>query len=135
MIKLLTLLDALSLAYHTAHHVSRGVTYFGDHEFDNAYSDVLGQFDILLERAYFLGLEPNQPEIVREAAKLVTIAQDAKPERLFAILLAMESGVCAQIERVETAGKCSRGTCKLLDDIADASEVRQGHIKRRLLAA
>jgi len=135
MIKLLTLLNALSVAYNTAHHDTRNQAYFGDHEFLNAYSGVFTQFDLLIERADFLGLKPNQPEITKDAAAMVNIPTDAKPEKLFAILLSMESGLCGQIERIEKAGTCSCGTCKLLDDIADASETRQGHIKRRLMVA
>lgn len=132
MIKLLTLLDALSLAYHSAHHTTKGQAYFSDHQFFKAYEDTLNDSDLLFERADFLGLKPNQPEIVRDAAKLVNIPMDAKPEKLMAIMLSMESGVCAHIERLKAAGKLTSGTCKLLDDIADSSETRQGHIKKRL---
>ena len=129
---ILKILDALRLAYHTAHHYATGQAYFGDHAFfGEGYLAAQSDFDALFERSQTLGLEIEEPVLAGDAAAVVTFQRaTATPETLFAELLKMEEALCGQIEREEPEN--SVGTRTLLGDIANASEARQGHIKRRV---
>ena len=133
MLKLLSLLAATFQAYQTAHHSVRGRAYFGDHEFLNDYEETHGSYDKAVERANFLDLKFEEAEIFRDGARMNSLKADMAPEKSLGILLNMEAAICAKCTELEKTSTC--GTRNLVSSIADESEARQGHLKRRLKQA
>jgi len=124
-------LAALKLYSHSLHHTASGIGFFADHaalkEFYEQYDEA---WDAVVERMMGLGIAVDHYKLADEANKIFqnTVAEADKLETL----LSMERELCDLIETEVKADTQSQGTINLLAGIADASEVRQYKLNRRL---
>ena len=118
-----TLLLALKLYAHRAHHLTKGSTFFSDHETLGAfYSAYDSAYDSIAERIVGLGQPVDLSAVAKDAAARSAISV-ANP---FATLLSLEKELCTALTL-----KASIGTMNLLAQLADDSEVRQYKLKQR----
>ena len=135
MDSLITQLRALQFLAHRAHHVTKGPTFFEDHEFlGELYPAYEAAYDSAVERVIGLGTEKlSIAKINIAAAKMSAILPDeTKPEPFFRAILKGEKDLCGMID--EAVKEASQGTQNLLQGFADESEARQYKLKQRLSA-
>jgi DNA-binding ferritin-like protein len=126
------MLRALGFMHQTHHWLSKGSSFYGDHQlFDRLYTDTLPMIDSLAERCVGFGGEVLIGA-VRQAETMTTILGAlASPEGSSpdGMVLSSLKGVEAFLEyyatcyaALESRGQLSSGTDNLLQGIADKSE-------------
>lgn len=123
---LITLYRTAQFTAHNAHHLTKGLTFFEDHEFfGELYSTYESAYDSLVERAIGTGESVNLVEI-NQTASLETTKDIS-----FDSFLTIEGEFCRWIDI--NSHLYSQGTQNLLAQLADDSEVRQYKIKQRMM--
>ena len=125
-------LAALKLYTHALHHNTTGLGFFADHaaagEFYEAHDEA---FDSVVERILGQNVAVDHYKLADEANKVFQNTSNSRDS--FETLLALEKELCELIKTEIGAGEQSQGTINLLAGIADASEVRQYKISRRII--
>jgi len=96
MIQLIIVFRALQLVAHHAHNLTKGLTFFEDHDFfGDLYGKAEGYYDSVVERFIGLGYESHLKleMILMEVAKKVSIMklEEAQPKDFYLNCLALIS--------------------------------------------
>jgi DNA-binding ferritin-like protein len=128
LIKLATAFRALQMYSHQAHNLTKGESFFADHEyFADLYSFAEGSYDSLIERSIGKGKKPSLKSIVSDVSKIVS----ALPEdKFFEHCLILVNEIIKECE--ELAKKENLGTNNLIADLADKLEVHVYKLKQRV---
>lgn len=128
-------LRKMQLFYQYAHNMSKGKTFYQDHDaFGDYYEAVGGDYDMVIERAinvegeHVVDLKMQLKGIYAQLKDLPTYCEN---EEFFKYGLYCEEELCKEIEGFIKRG-CSVGVENLLGAVADKSEGRQYLINRRL---
>jgi len=129
LFSLVTLLRALNIHYQVSHHNTKGVTFFGDHEFlGGAYEEVVGDYDSLAERFV---CEFGDEDISKLIDGISTYNKYVNKNNIFKSFSLFEKEVQDQIEKIAKE-KISQGLYNLLGSIAEKSESRYYKIEQRI---
>jgi DNA-binding ferritin-like protein len=126
----------MQLFAHSAHHLSKGQTFFEDHSFfGDTYSAVEDDFDSVAER--MIGLGEEEMDVLEITTHAIAILKDSPStdssmEDFFNYQLKLEKHLCETIKK--SISSVSPGTEQLIGEIANKSEVRQYKLKQRLKA-
>lgn len=124
----------LQLYAHGAHNITKGQTFFEDHEFfGGLYPTYEGIYDSLIERMIGLGHKCDIAEITNMAVAQFQGGWGA--EDAVAMLSTIQTGEKKLRDLVEQAVKVegmSQGTINMLADISDKSEMRSYQIGQRI---
>jgi len=137
MKELLSLLRAMQIYAHSAHHLCKGPNFFSDHEFfGNVYSEIEEDFDGVAER--IIGLYGEEHLQLQNLMSAVIVKLQGAPsiglennKPLFEHQLKMEDQLCSLIKQVIAAG-VTPGVEQLIGEVCNKSEMRQYKIKERL---
>lgn len=129
-------LRALDFLAHRAHNVTKGPTFFEDHEFlGELYPAYETAYDDLVER--IIGTDTESLSICKvnkAAAEMSSVApNETKPDAFFRIILKGEKDLCALIEK--SIKEQTQGTQNMLAQLADDAERRIYKLKQRLATA
>lgn len=128
LIKLATAFRALQVYSHQAHNLTKGESFFSDHEyFGDLYSFAEGCYDSLIERSIGKGKKPSMKLIVSDVAKIINSLPE---DKFFEHCLILINEIIKECE--DLAKKESLGTNNLLADMADKLEVHVYKVKQRL---
>lgn len=129
MEKLITILKIMNLYAHNCHNLTKGSTFFQDHEFlGEIYAQYDADYDDCVERAIGLGSQLNLPKLTMDAA--ADTAKLPHNERMFVILLNLENALRTEINSLYPAA--SVGTQQLIGEISNKSEMRTYKLKQRI---
>ena len=131
------LLRAMQIYSHNAHHLIKGNSFFGDHEFfGDVYLKLEDDFDSVAERIIGLfGEEPlNLQVMMVEVTKRLancpsTGVIDIKD--FFSYQLKLELSLCDLVRQI-LMKNVTPGTEQLIGEICNQSEIRQYKLKQRL---
>jgi DNA-binding ferritin-like protein len=130
MIELAILYRVLNLYSHHAHNLTKGPTFFEDHEFfGSLYATADDYYDQIIER--FIGTESDNVdlcEIIKEAHSLLESCND----KYFDTCLVLIEEIIKHIDSISKSGKISVGTQNLIQGQADALEVIVYKLKRKM---
>ncbi|GEM_PF-1518332 len=137
MIQLIIVFRALQLVAHHAHNLTKGLTFFEDHDFfGDLYGKAEGYYDSVVERFIGLGYESHLKleMILMEVAKKVSIMklEEAQPKDFYLNCLALISESNEMINKFCSSGQLTEGTKQLLGGIADELEVLKYKIARKM---
>lgn len=134
----LTLLRALAMVHQSHHWLTYGPPFYADHQlFERLYNGIVGEIDQIAERAVGTGaskeaLHPGAQayQVTRIVQALcgdgTTFGEGESPDSYIATSLKAEQWFVASVAQMATAlkdaGKLSRGTDNLLQDIEDKHE-------------
>jgi len=117
---------------HNAHNLTKGATFFEDHEFlGELYGAYEAAYDTLVERAVLLEMNPDPRTITKAAADRVAKLPLSLGATAFNAILDMEDDICAAITAMMKTD-LPQGTLNLLQGLADESEKRQFLMERRV---
>lgn len=129
-------LRALDFLAHRAHNVTKGPTFFEDHEFlGELYPAYETAYDDLVERIIGTDVESlSICKVNKAAAEMSSVApNETKPDAFFRIILKGEKDLCALIEK--SIKEQTQGTQNMLAQFADDAERRIYKLKQRLAIA
>lgn len=137
LLKLASLLQAMKLAYHNAHHVCGRISFFADHEaLGDFYSQLDSDYDGCVERLIGLfGADAAslQPQLAFILAKLQSFPSSAPDNAaLFQSLLQFEIEMSALTEQLCKLPECRESEKQLISEFGNKSAIRQYKIKQRL---
>ena len=127
------ILRSAQLYAHNAHNMTKGKTFFSDHEFlSEAYAAYESAYDSVVERMIGLGYDVDLNRVTKEAGKDAGsyAVKDVDPEMFFTTLFNFERNICDCVK--EYVPNMTDGTQNLLQGIADDSEIRQYKLRQRL---
>ena len=131
MKELATMYRAAQFYAHTAHNVSKGKTFFEDHEFfGELYSAYEEAYDGIIERMIGLKKEVDPSKITLAAAQMASHHDSSSNEECLEYLMDYEKALNELIVRFNK--DASLGTQNFLQGLADQSEMRQYKIGQRL---
>lgn len=131
MKNLAVLFRAAQLITHRAHLITKGPTFFQDHEFfGELYPAYESAYDAIVERMIGLGDTPDINQINSEACQNAGKVTEKDPKTLFERILRLEKTL--QKSLTESMSGATEGTKNLLAQLADDSEVRTYKIQQRL---
>ena len=133
MDKIATTLRAAQLTAHNFHNMTRGMSFFADHEFfAEVYGEYEGDYDAVVERAIGTGEAIDLCEVTTNAAAKSSNydCSDMAADEMCAVLLGLEREIQAQA--MESNKGASLGTQNLLQSIADRSESRVYKLRQRI---
>lgn len=129
MENLIKLLKLAKFYAHDMHQLAKGQTFFQDHAFlGELYEAYDSEYDDCVERSIGLGIEPNLPNIIIEAAN--TLKSLPHNEHCFLVLNNLEKAIRAEIAKISPSA--SLGSQNLYAQIADDSEVRSYKLQQRM---
>lgn len=124
-------LRALQLYAHNAHNLSKGKTFFEDHEFfGDLYAAYESAYDSVVERIIGETGDCDLNEVTKKACAIAASKNIMDNDSCFKYILATEKELCSEIESTNDAE--SLGTQNLIQGLADESLARQYKISRRL---
>ena len=125
-----TLLRAMHLYSHEAHHYTSGSTFFSDHEFlGELYQAYLDAFDSICERA--VGLQTLFDERAANKAALEKYLKlSALGSSVFSTLITLEKELQKELTAANSSG--TLGTQNPLQGLFDESEARVYKLSRRV---
>lgn len=133
---LLVQLRSMQLFYHNAHHLTKGSTFFSDHEaFSDFYKEIDGQYDSVAERAVGLYNEPLDLSILLPAISKnleMVLADYQTPEDMYGGGIALEKELDKICDLIDSSPLATVGTKELINGIADSSEIRSYKLNQRL---
>jgi DNA-binding ferritin-like protein len=130
MKNLVVLYRASQLIVHRFHNITKGPSFFPDHEFfGDLYPAYETAYDQIVERMMGLDQKLDLNAINTEAAKTASAFTDSSPESMFRQLLKIEKTL--QENLTKEIPKATQGTANLLAQLADDSESRVYKIKQR----
>lgn len=138
MLDIAAQLRTLQLFYHQAHNLSKGSSFFSDHDaFGGFYGEAEAGYDQVAER--IIGLHGPEVFSLGRILKRVENNLSALPrmeliksnEDFFDIALVMEKELCGMCD-AEIENGTTEGTKQMLGDLCNFSEIRQYKIKQRL---
>lgn len=127
-------LRMMNLFYHSAHNLSKGPAFEGDHEmFAEFYGAVDGDYDNVVERAIGMDLDSvadvcSQLKLVYQ--KLEKLPESSSNEQNFQIGNQLEKELCKIVDHICSL-EISSGLEQLIGEIGNQSEIRQYKIKQR----
>ena len=128
---LAALLRAMQLYAHAAHNLTKGKTFFEDHEtFGEFYGAYTAAYDEVVERIIGLTGSCDINAITEAASKVASTKKFTSAEDAYSVLLASEKRLCKLAEKENESA--SLGTQDLLQGLANASEKRMFVINQRL---
>lgn len=133
MDSLAILLRAEQLVAHNFHNMTRGVSFFADHEFfGDVYPELEGDYDAVVERCIGSGEDINLCDVTTQAAQKASAydCSDMAADEMCAVLLGMERALQAKCAELNKGA--SLGSQNLLQGIADKSEVRTYKLRQRI---
>jgi DNA-binding ferritin-like protein len=131
MEKLATMLRYMQFYAHVAHNLTKGPTFFADHEFlGDLYKAYENDYDSIVERCIGLGIAINLSDIHLNAAKALD-KLNLDPALFFSNIAELEKGLRTAVDS-EIIDSVSEGTRQLLGEISNQSEMRQYKIRQRL---
>lgn len=128
-------LRMMNLFYHSAHNLTKGPNFEGDHEmFSDFYTAIIGDYDSIVERAIGMDMETvgdvcEQLKVVY--TKLEKLPKTSSNDEKFEIGLNLEKELCKIVQAICSA-KVSPGVEQLVGEMGNQSEIRQYKIKQRL---
>lgn len=129
MIELAILYRTLNLYTHHAHNLTKGDTFFEDHEFfGSLYATADDYYDQIIER--FIGTESDSVdlcEIIKQSHDLLENCDN----KYFDTSMILLEEIIKHIETISKSGTISVGTQNLIQGQADALEVIIYKIKRK----
>ncbi len=125
---------AAQLFAHTAHHLTKGPTFFQDHEwFGSLYSTYKDAFDDLCEEALALGEKYSPVDIMRKVvAEVNTTFSDKTTDAYFNRLLSFEKDFQKRIADMMKDTKLADGTQNLIQGLATESSKRVYKMNARM---
>ena len=133
MDSLAILLRAEQLVAHNFHNMTKGVSFFADHEFfGEVYPELEGDYDAVVERCIGTGEDINLCDVTSQAAQKASAydCSDMAADEMCAVLLGMERAL--QAKCMELNKGASLGTQDLLQGISDRSEMRVYKLRQRI---
>lgn len=133
MDSLAILLRAEQLVAHNFHNMTKGVSFFADHEFfGGVYPELEGDYDAVVERCIGSGEDINLCDVTSQAAQKASAydCSDMASDEMCAVLLGMERALQAKCTELNKGA--SLGTQNLLQGIADKSEMRTYKLRQRI---
>ena len=133
MDKIATTLRAAQLTAHNFHNMTRGMSFFADHEFfGEVYGEYEGDYDAVVERCIGTGEAIDLCEVTTNAAAKSSNydCSDMAADEMCAVLLGLEREIQAQA--TEANKGATLGTQNLLQGIADKSEMRVYKLRQRI---
>lgn len=132
--KLAARFRAMQLFAHNAHLITKGQTFYQDHEaFGEMYPAYEKAFDGLVERTIGLGGEYNPEASFKQVSEFMAPTWDCTDtEKCFEKALDFEKRICTDITDILTRMDVTQGVSNFLQGLADESESRQYKLKQRL---
>jgi DNA-binding ferritin-like protein len=131
MKNLAVLFRASQLIVHRFHNITKGPSFFSDHEFfGDLYPLYEKAYDQIVERMMGLDQKPDLNTITSEACKTAVAFTDSSADAMFRQLLKIEKTI--QENLTKEIPKATQGTANLLAQLADESEARLYQVKQRL---
>lgn len=136
--KIAAYIRAMELYYQSCHNLVKGPVFSQDHATFGSFYEAMGAaYDSVIERA--INIEGDQAADLIPQIKEIYDHLKGKPccnvpenKVYFVAALDCEKSLCQMIDQVCKDPATSEGTKQLIGDIADASEVRQYLIMRRI---
>lgn len=132
--KLAARFRAMQLFAHNAHLITKGQTFYQDHEaFGELYPTYEKAFDGLVERTIGLGGEYSPEALFKQVSEFMAPTWSCTDtEKCFEKALDFEKRICTDITDILTRMDVTQGVSNFLQGLADESESRQYKLKQRL---
>lgn len=132
--KLAARFRAMQLFAHNAHLITKGQTFYQDHEaFGELYPTYEKAFDGLVERTIGLGGEYSPEALFKQVSEFLAPTWGCtETEKCFEKIMDFEKRICADVTDILTRMDVTQGVSNFLQGLADESESRQYKLKQRL---
>jgi len=118
------------LYVHNAHHLTKGPTFFADHEFLGELYELYSEsYDTLIEIVLSDNIKPNLVNIQIASANQVS---QTPTENYFSALLSLELAIQSKVELLASETGISQGILNLIAGFAQDSKHRAYKLKARI---